>query len=346
MSGGIEDSHRQDRDEFTTSNNGDGASVESEPKGQALADEPKPDEYIAASDIEEEANEEEVPASQPPLASKNAAAPPPPDNGTSNTNTTAASVAQRGITTDTTQGNATAPQGIDLSSLMALITNTITTSMANLEDRIEKKQRAESVKRSAEMAELLALRDQMIQAREQQSRTAHPIDNLHSPVSAATPESKKTFASATSTNSNFSSVKSTPNIPTLDPSTPSSATKTPPVNIFSKPSPNFKTVGTGEQATIIRTVPSSVKYRQLAPMEYESIVNKHRDVIPTPATFYADAPPHEHNILWIKAKAEDITKLRTDDDESDISFAAVGHHFIDSICLFKQYHAVQLYKAF
>lgn len=121
----------------------------------------------------------------------------------------------------------------------------------------------------------------------------------------------------------------------------------PPINTYFRPSPNFQTVGTGERATIIRTVPSSAKYRQLAPIKYESIVNKHRGAIPTEA-FYADAPPHEHNILWIKAmaKADEISKLCTGEDDSDISFAAVGHHFIDSICLFEHYHMVQLYKAF
>jgi hypothetical protein len=46
------------------------------------------------------------------------------------------------------------------------------------------------------------------------------------------------------------------------------------------------------------------------------------------------------------AKAEEIRKLRSDDDDNDISFAAVGHHFIDSVCLFEHYHTIELHKAF
>jgi hypothetical protein len=349
MSGGMEDLHRQDRDAFTNAGQYNNTGVESDPKGQveevdiqALADNTGQREFNADSD-----SDEEVPSSQPPSTANPSATTAPTTNGNSNTDTHAA--AQPSIDVGINQGTTITPQGIDLSSLMNLIANTITASVSSLKDEIEKKERAADVKRSAEMAELYALRDQLQQAREQTSPSkVPPIANLHIPVSAATPESKKTFASATSTNSNFSSVKSFPNIPTLQPSTPLNAQKNPPANPYHKPSPNFhQTVGTGARATIIHTVPSSVKYRQLAPIEYESIVNKHRGVIPTGA-FYADAPLHEHNLLWIKAmaKADEIRKLRCDDNESDISFVAVGHHFIDSIGLFEKYHTVELYKAF
>jgi hypothetical protein len=169
---------------------------------------------------------------------------------------------------------------------------------------------------------------------------------LQIPVSAATPESKKTFASTTPANSNFSLVKSSPHMATLRP-TPSRNKNDPAKNAYAKSSHNFQTVGTGKQATTIRTVPSTVKYRQLALIEYKGVVNKHEGVIPT-GSFYADAPPHEHILLWIKAvaHADKLSELQSDDDESDISFAAVGHHFIDSIGLFEKYHIAIYTQAF
>jgi hypothetical protein len=94
MSGGMEDSYRQDHDEFTKSNQGDSASFESEPKGQvqevdiqALANDTKQSGFIAASESEEDAPEEEVPATQPPPAAKAAVTAAPSTNGTSNTST-------------------------------------------------------------------------------------------------------------------------------------------------------------------------------------------------------------------------------------------------------------------
>jgi hypothetical protein len=171
--------------------------------------------------------------------------------------------------------------------------------------------------------------------------------NLQIPVSVATPESKKTFASATSTNSNFSSVKTLPMIPALHGTLPRNIHSSSVDKPYKKPSPNFKTVGTGERATIICTIPLAVKYRKLAPIEYKAIVNKHKGLIHI-GKFYSEAPPYEHNILWIKtaANARKLGELRSDDDNSDISFAAVGHHFVDSIGLFEKYHTVELYKAF
>jgi hypothetical protein len=224
---------------------------------------------------------------------------------------------------------------------MNQIAHTISASMEGLKVELEKKQREADVKRNSQMAKLYALADQLKQAREKPS-TIHPppIANLQIPVSTATPDSKRTFTSATS---NLSSVKTSPFIPALNGTPPRPSAENP----YKQPSPNFKTVGTGERATIIRTIPSSVKYRELAPIEYEAIVNKHRGVIPT-GKMYAEAPPYEHNILWIKtvANAVKLSELRSDDDDSDISFAAVGHHFVDPIGLFEKYHTVELYKAF
>jgi hypothetical protein len=63
---------------------------------------------------------------------------------------------------------------------------------------------------------------------------------------------------------------------------------------------------------------------------------------------YAEPGPIDKNILWIKASsyASNLAKLRSDDDDSDISYADIGHHFVDCIRLFETFHTVELVKAF
>jgi hypothetical protein len=94
---------------------------------------------------------------------------------------------------------------------------------------------------------------------------------------------------STNTHSNNPSNPS-PTIPALHNTPPRQVTSANPPNPYLKPSPNFKTTGDGSSATVIRTVPSSVKYRQLAPIEYEPQIAKHLGLFPSGAVFAEPAP--------------------------------------------------------
>jgi hypothetical protein len=81
---------------------------------------------------------------------------------------------------------------------MAQISTTITSQYQELKgDLLEKKEREAEVKRVAEMAKLHELADRLEAAKAAPS-FAPPVANINVPAcSASTPDSKKTFASAT-----------------------------------------------------------------------------------------------------------------------------------------------------
>jgi hypothetical protein len=347
MSGGMEDAHSDDREQriqaeqrgSPPSADNEEGSVVSEPKGQELIDfqmhdddSPVLENALERESEDEEADEESVPASQPPAAAPTASSHHnPPTNNT-------ASPPQA----------ANPNNGFDLSSLFNHISRAIATSVGELKNDLEKKERANEVKRAADMAELYSLRDQLKEARLREA-TKPPPANIHIPDVATTPSSKTTFASVTSaTTPSNGSTHQSPSIPLLQNTPPRSSNSVRPANPYARPSPNFMPSGTNPAATIIRSTPSSVKYRALTPIEYEGELTKYHGLFPTSKTVYAEAPPYEHNLLWIKAVAslKTLSKFRSDDDDSDFDFAAVGHHFIDSISLFEKYYTVELVKAY
>jgi hypothetical protein len=357
MSGGMEDAHERERQErfHDEQRNSDDASVESHPKAQ----ETLIDFQNMADSTETEDEEEEVAATQVSPTTATA----PSTNNTASTITvndaaisappTAAhtnplptsnppSSLQQATNLPPAPTNPSA-QPFDFNVLIqhinSAINTTVATSMATYTANLEKKERANEIQRAAQQAEITTLLDELKEAKKKQATLAPPPTDICID-SATTPTSKATFASAASTSvsTNQQSHKS-PAIPQLLGTPPRPKPLNSPHNPYAKPSPNFKATGNSEDPTVIRTTPSSVKYRELAPIEYEDLVAKHHRLIPT-RTFHVEAAPSEHNILWLKATAtaSKLSKYRKDDDDSDFGFAAVGHHFCDCIALFEKYH--------
>jgi hypothetical protein len=267
MGGGMEDAHEQDRqarfdaEQRNSSNdtNSD-ASVENSPKGQISEidfQQNEPFDYgVPASD-----DEEDIESSQPPIA------PSGQSNQTTQQITNASPSAAPEVTAQPTQG-------IDLGSLFAMLKKELQDQVDVISKNIEKKELAHEIKRAADMAKIQALAKQIQEKRTNAPppplKVPPPLNDVHIQVSTSTPSPRSTFASVTSTNTLTTNQNiASPTIPALS-STPSRQDNSDHVtNPYLKPSPNFKSTGTGKHATIVRSVPSSVKYRQLAPIEYE-----------------------------------------------------------------------------
>lgn len=235
MSGGMEDSHDQDRQQRIDAEmcNSDETSIESHPKAQDMAiDFQKMAEEAKAT----EEYEEEVPATQAsptaatvPSINKtttaNASADPPtaaiaaiPPTEIATANPSQATTIPPSLPQANSPNSATAvtnpqPPSFDFNALImhinSAITTTVATSMANYTSSMEKKEKANEVQRAAQTAEISTLLGELREAKKKQVAQFVPpptdicIDSTTTPTSkatfasASTPTSKATFASAT-----------------------------------------------------------------------------------------------------------------------------------------------------
>ena len=342
MSGGMEDAARQDNDEFVQGPT-DGTSARGqEPidfqQLQHNASESTAELIINASD----ASESEVPSSQ-----EGPRVPAP------NNNTDAA-------------GQPPSPmQGFELSTLMAQITSVIAQQYQEIKEDLQKKERDAEVKRAADRAELLALTSKF-EAAKAASIHEPPVANINVPAcSTSTPTSKQTFASAAST-SNTASAEAPPGLnkvpPSKNPQLPQLNSRQPAANAMQRkpinPPPNhylskrslFQSTRPSEgnaRAQIIRNVPSSTKYRPLLPEDYANKISTKQGLFPV-NQLYEDPPEGDEDLLWIRVSGygSKIGELRDPLDDSEISYAAVGHMIVDAARLVDQHHTLELAKAF
>lgn len=109
-----------------------------------------------------------------------------------------------------------------------------------------------------------------------------------------------------------------------------------------------KPTGGSARAQIIQNVPSSTRYQALLPEEYEhKISTKHQGLFPI-SHLYEDPPEGDDDLLWIRVSAygQNLAKLCDPNDESGISYAAVGHMLVDAARLVDKHCTLELVKAF